>query len=80
MLRTQPTTVFWAVKVQQRPHMCDVWAFGLTGLAVFMAVHQAYYSAAHHLELFNVRTSMLAVMLKQANDHRSSVLPPTHPR
>ncbi len=37
--------VYWAFKVQIRPHYVDVWAFGLTGLAVLMALHQACYSA-----------------------------------
>lgn len=48
--------MFWAVKVQLRPHLCDIWAVGLTSLAVFMAVHTACYNAlGPRLDLFNVR-------------------------
>lgn len=58
-LKPKPKPVFWAARVQIRPHLCDVWALGLTGIAVVMAVHQACYNAlGPRLELFNVRTRM----------------------
>jgi len=39
-------SAFWAW-IQVRWHYVDVWAFGLTGLAVFMALHQAWHGDRH---------------------------------
>lgn len=35
--------LYWAIRIQRNFHYVDVWAFGLTGLAIFMALHQAAY-------------------------------------
>ena len=40
-------SAFWAWQIQVRWHHVDVWAFGLTGLAVFMALHQAWHGDRH---------------------------------
>lgn len=44
-------SAFWAWQIQVRLHYVDVWAFGLTGLAVCMALHQAWHAAHHHMQL-----------------------------
>lgn len=44
------TSAFWAWQIQVRLHYVDVWAFGLTGLAVFMALHQAWHHGDRHLQ------------------------------
>lgn len=70
--------MFWAVKVQLRPHLCDIWAFGLTGIAILMAVHQAAYSAlGPRLELFNVR-GCISIYLHVC--HTSQLTAPKHPQ
>jgi hypothetical protein len=43
-------SVFWAWQIQVRWHYVDVWALGLTGLAVFMAFHQAWHHSDRHLQ------------------------------
>lgn len=79
-------SAFWAWQIQVRWHYLDVWAFGLTGLAVFMALHQAWHHGDRHLQLgrnqddgiFRVQLSDTHLNITSGLGSKSIVLRPFH--